>query len=84
MKMQLLEFLEGVARCCDILSLGPPGFNDDEWPMTKRVAQPLANKIEYFLYVFIKLSKKEFIGRYKWPGRDEWGLFVVARIIISS
>ena len=79
MKMQMLEFLEAVARCADVLSLPPPGSIEEEWPSEKKVAQPLVKKIEHLMYILIKLCKKEFINKYVWPGRDMWGLFTVQK-----
>jgi hypothetical protein len=79
MKMQMLEFLEAITRCADVLSLPPPGSIEEEWPSEKKSSQLLVKKIEHLLYILIKLSKKEFINKYVWPGRDMWGLFTVQK-----
>jgi hypothetical protein len=79
MKMQMLEFLEAIARCADILSLPPPGSVEEEWPIEKKAAQLLVKKVEHLLYILIKLCKKEFINKYVWPGRDMWGLFALQK-----
>jgi hypothetical protein len=79
MKMQMLEFLEAIARCADVLSLPPPGSVEDEWTNEKKTSQHLVKKIEHLLYILIKLCKKEFINKYVWPGRDMWGLFTVQK-----
>jgi hypothetical protein len=81
MKMQIIEFVEALSRCADIISLPPPGAVEEEWPIEKRMDQPLVKKIEHLLFILIKLSKKEFINKYVWPGKDMWGLFTVKSCI---
>jgi hypothetical protein len=53
--MFLPEFLEALCRAVDKASPIPPGENKDEWPMSRRQAQPLINKLENILPVLIKL-----------------------------
>ena len=80
MKMNKLEFLEGIARCCDKLSLPPPKGTVEEWTINKRMDQLLVNKIQHFLYFLLKLGSNDFIAKYQWPGRDRWGLFIVPTV----
>jgi hypothetical protein len=81
MKMQFLEFLEAISRCADLLSLSSSEQNEGENPPEKRVEQPLVSKLEQLLYILIKLGKKEFITKYKWPTRGLWNLFAVSKSI---
>ena len=53
--MFLPEFLEAICRVIDKASPIPLGENKDDWPMPKRQAQPLINKLENILPVLIKL-----------------------------
>ena len=53
--MFLPEFLEALCRAVDKASPIPPGENKEEWPMPRRQAQPLINKLENILPVLIKL-----------------------------
>jgi hypothetical protein len=80
-KMQFLEFLEAVARCADIASLPPPSAPLEEWPMAKRISQALVKKIEHMLVVMLLQCQKEFISKYKWPNKNEWGLFIVPKVL---
>lgn len=79
MKMQFLEFIEGVSRCADLLSLSSSEASEGESSSQNRVEQPLVSKIEQLLYILIKLGKKEFITKYKWPTRGQWNLFTVPK-----
>ena len=53
--MFLPEFLEALCRAVDKASPIPPGENKEEWPMPRRQAQPLINKLENILPTLIKL-----------------------------
>ena len=53
--MLLPEFLEALCRAVDKASPMPPGENKEEWPLSRRQAQPLINKLENILPVLIKL-----------------------------
>ena len=55
LNMLLPEFLEALCRAIDKASPMPPGENKDEWPLSRRQAQPLINKLENILPVLIKL-----------------------------
>jgi hypothetical protein len=79
MKLYFLEFLEALSRCADIMSLPPPNSHEEEWPLEARKEQTLAQKLENLLPLLLKICKKEFIEKYKFPSRDpETSLFVVA------
>ena len=79
MKLYFLEFLEALSRCADIMSLPPPGAHEEEWPIELRKDQPLFQKLENLLPLLLKICKKEFIEKYRFPSRDpETNLFVVA------
>jgi len=79
MKLYFIEFLEATARCADIMSLPPPKSHEEEWPIELRKDQILAQKMENMLPSLLKICKKEFIERYKFPVRDpETGLLVMA------
>jgi hypothetical protein len=78
MKLYFVEFLEAMARCADILSLAP-NKTDEEMPQEFRKDQPLARKLENMLPALLKICKKGFIERYKFPTRDpETGLFTIS------
>ena len=55
LNMMLPEFLEALSRTIDRASPIPPNENKDDWPMEKRQAQPLINKLENILPLLIKL-----------------------------
>jgi hypothetical protein len=55
LNMLLPEFLEALCRAIDKASPMPPGENKDEWPLPRRQAQPLINKLENLLPLLIKL-----------------------------
>ena len=55
LNMLLPEFLEALSRAIDKASPMPPGENKEEWPLSRRQAQPLINKLENILPVLIKL-----------------------------
>jgi len=83
MKMIMIEFLEAIARCADSASMPPPGSIEEEWPREKRMGQSLVKKIEHMLLVLLLQCQKEFINHYKWPAKDQWGLFTTAKFQIS-
>ena len=53
----LPEFLEALCRAIDKASPIPLDENKDDWPLEKRQAQPLINKLENILPLLIKLIK---------------------------
>ena len=55
LNMMLPEFLEALSRAVDRASPIPPNENKEDWPLEKRQAQPLVNKLENILPVLIKL-----------------------------
>ena len=55
LNMYLPEFLEALCRAVDKASPMPNDENKDEWPLSRRQAQPLINKLENILPVLIKL-----------------------------
>ena len=79
MKLYFLEFLEALSRCADIMSLPPPNSHEEEWPMESRKEQTLAQKLENLLPILLKICKKEFIEKYKFPSRDpDSNLFIIS------
>ena len=78
MKMSKVEFYEAIARTAEILSFPPPGAIIEDWPIERREAQNLYEKMENILPVLISISKKEFRERYRRPTKDnETGLYIV-------
>ena len=55
LNMLLPEFLEALCRAIDKASPYPPSENKEDWPMDKRMAQPLVNKLENILPLLMKL-----------------------------
>ena len=55
LNMMLPEFLEALSRAVDKASPIPLDENKDDWPLEKRQAQPLINKLENILPTLIKL-----------------------------
>ncbi len=79
MKLYFLEFLEALSRCADIMSLPPQNSHEEEWPMESRKDQALAQKLENLLPLLLKICKKEFIEKYKFPSKDsDTNLFIIS------
>ena len=81
LNMLLPEFLEALCRAVDKASPIPPGENKDEWPLSRRQAQPLINKLENILPVLIKLithpDLKNLREKFPMPLKDlTTGLYV--------
>ena len=55
LNMTLPEFLEALCRVIDKASPYPLSENKEDWPMERRQAQPLVDKLENILPVLIKL-----------------------------
>ena len=55
LNMMLPEFLEALSRTIDRANPIPINDNKEDWPMEKRQAQPLVNKLENILPILIKL-----------------------------
>ena len=55
LNMMLPEFLEALSRTIDRASPIPLNENKEDWPLEKRQAQPLVNKLENVLPILIKL-----------------------------
>ena len=49
------EFLEAMCRAVDKASPPPPGESSEEWPMQKRIEQPLVNKLENVIEQIVKM-----------------------------
>lgn len=71
MKMQKVEFFEAIARVAEGVSPVPPGANLEEWPLAKRKAQLLAEKMDNLVPTLLSITKKEFRERFKKPDRDK-------------
>ena len=81
LNMFLPEFLEALCRAIDKASPFPPSENKEDWPMEKRIAQPLVNKLENILPVLIKLIShpdyKLLKDKFPIPSKDiTTGLYV--------
>ena len=81
LNMLLPEFLEALCRAVDKASPIPPGENKDEWPHSRRQAQPLINKLENILPTLIKLithpELKNLREKFPMPLKDlTTGLYV--------
>ena len=81
LNMMLPEFLEALSRTIDRASPIPINENKDDWPLEKRQAQPLINKLENILPLLIKLIKgpefKNLKEKFPMPLKDLMtGLYV--------
>ena len=79
--MFLPEFLEALCRAIDKASPMPPGENKEEWPMARRQAQTLLQKLENILPSLIKLIRhpdlKTLREKFPIPSKDlVTGLYV--------
>ena len=81
LNMYLPEFLEALCRSVDKASPIPPGESRDEWPMPRRQAQTLFQKLENILPSLIKLIRhpdlKNLREKFPIPSKDlVTGLYV--------
>ena len=81
LNMFLPEFLEALCRAIDKASPYPPTENKEDWPMDKRIAQPLVNKLENVMPVLMKLithpDYKLLKDKFPTPAKDiTTGLYV--------
>jgi len=80
--MNFYEFLEAFCRFIDKLSPIPKNEDKSNWPMEKRMEQPLNVKLENILYLIPNLIKgsefKNVREKFVFPSKDEeTGLYII-------
>jgi len=71
MKMNKVEFYEACARAAEGISMAPVGSNPEEWPLAKRQAQTLAEKMDNIIPFLLPVCKKEYRERFRKPDRNK-------------